>query len=112
MTSPSTNTASRFAIPSIPFILLVIVATVISISRDIISLDKPAKKSIVAPKHKADGSIVGHDEDTLKNDQQRRRRQLWEGLEDEWEEDDDDEVGEDLSVLDGEDEEDVWEDDE
>ena len=109
MTSPPTNAAARSAI-SLPFVILVIVATILSISRDIISLDKPAKKSVVAPNHKADGSIVEHDEHTLKNKQQSRRRQLWEGLEDEWEEDDDDdEVGEDLSVLD---EEDVWEDDE
>ena len=112
MTSPPTKVASRFAIP-LPFVILVIVATVISISRDIISLDKPAKKSVVvASNHKA-GGLVEHDEHTLKNVQQRRRRQLWEGLEDEWEEDDDDEVGEDLSVLDEEDEEeDEWEDDE
>ena len=47
MTSPPTNNASRFAIP-LPFVILVIVATVIGISRDIISLDKPAKKSVVA----------------------------------------------------------------
>ena len=113
MTSPSTNAASRSTIPSISFILLVIVATVISISRDIIFLDKPVKKSVVALNHKADGSIVEHDEDTLKNEQQRRRRQLWEGLEDEWEEDDDDEVGEGLSVLDEDaEEEDEWEEDE
>ena len=99
--------ASRFAILSIPFILLVIAATVISISRDIISLDKPVKKSLVlASNHKADGSIVKHDEDTLKNDQQHRRRQLWGGLEDEWEEDDDEEEGEDSAVQSGEDEED------
>ena len=112
MTSPPTKVASRSTIPSVSFVILVIVATVISISRDIISLDKPVKKSVVAPNHKADGSIVEHDEHTLKNVQQRRRRQLWEGLENEWEEEDDDEVGEDLSVLDEEDEEDVWEDDE
>ena len=113
MTSPSTNTAARSTIP-LPFVILVIVATVISISRDIISLDKPVKKSVVvAPNHKADGSIVEHDEHTLKNKQQRRRRQLWEGLEDEWEEDDDDEAGEDIPVLDEEDEEeDEWEEDE
>ena len=114
MTSPPTKVASRSTIPSVSFVILVIVATVISISRDIISLDKPAKKSvIVAPNHKADGSIVEHDEHTLKNKQQSRRRQLWEGLEDEWEEDDDDEVGEDLSVPDEDaEEEDEWEDDE
>ena len=112
MTSPPTNATSRSTIPSMPFILLVIVATIICISRDIISLDKPAKKSVVAPNHKADGSIVEHDEHTLKNVQQRRRRQLWEGLEDEWEEDDDDEVGEDITELDEGDEEDEWEDDE
>ena len=112
MTSLPTNVASRSTIP-LPFVILVIVATVISISRDIISLDKPAKKSVVAPNYKADGSIVEHDEHTLKNKQQRRRRQLWEGLEDEWEEDDDDEVGEDLSVLDEDTEEEgVWEEDE
>ena len=105
MTSPPTNTAARSTIP-LPFVILVIVATVIGISRDIISLYKPAKKSVVA-NYKADG-VVEHDEDTLKNDQQRRRRQLWGGLEDEWEEDDD-EVGEDITVLD---EEDEWEDDE
>ena len=111
MTSPPTNVASRSTIP-LPFVILVIVATILSISRDIISLDKPAKKSvIVAPNHKADGSIVEHDEHTLKNKQQRRRRQLWEGLEDEWDEDDD-EVGEDIPVQSGEDEEDVWEEDE
>ena len=112
MTSLPTNVASRSTIPSVSFVILVIIATVISISRDIISLDKPAKKSVVAPNHKADVSIVEHDEYTLKNKQQRRRRQLWEGLEDEWEEDDDDEVGEDITELDEEDEEDVWEDDE
>ena len=113
MTSPPTKTAARFAIP-LPFVILVIVATVISISRDIIFLDKPVKKSVVALNHKADGSIVEHDEDTLKNVQvqQRRRRHLWEGLEDEWEEDDDDEVGEDITELDEGDEEDEWEDDE
>jgi len=112
MTSPSTNAAARSTIP-LQFVILVIVATVISISRDIISLDKPATKSIEAPNHKADGSIVEHDEHTLKNEQQYRRRQLWEGLEDEWEEDDDDEVGEDIPVLDEEaEEEDEWEDDE
>jgi len=113
MTSPPTKVASRSTIPSVSFVILVIVATVISISRDIISLDKPVKKSVVAPNHKADGSIVEHDEHTLKNEQQYRRRQLWEGLEDEWEEDDDDEVGEDIPVLDEEaEEEDEWEDDE
>ena len=111
MTSPPTNATSRSTIP-LPFVILVIVATVISISRDIISLDKPARKSLVAPNYKADG-VVEHDEDTFKkNDQQRRRRQLWEGLEDEWEKDDD-EVGEDISVLDEDaEEEDEWEDDE